>query len=152
MSHIVHTPFQKKSKRKISSIKKYYSINDNNSSTGFVDGNGTVTAKKEGIATITATTQDGNYKKYFTITVSTAGSSTDPGSNPNNPSASGNGTTNNPNASGNGTNTDASGNGTGAGNNGNPSQTEQSIMDNLGVTNDAAKQILDEAAKLGPRT
>ena len=33
--------------------------------------------------------------------------------------------------------------------NGNPSQTEQSVMDSLGVSNDAAKQILDEAAKLG---
>ena len=109
-----------------------------------VDENGKITGNKEGTATITATTEDGNHTKEFTITVTKAGSST----NPNNPSASGNGAnSNNPSASGNGTNPNnpnASGNASGT-----PTDTEKSIIDGLGVTVDTAKQILDEAAKLG---
>ena len=118
-----------------------------------VDEKGKITGNKEGTATITATTEDGNHTKEFTITVTKAGSSTDSGTDPNNPNASGNGTnTNNPNASGNGTNAtnpNGPGNGTGSGTSGTPTDTEKSIIDGLGVTADTAKQILDEAAKLG---
>ena len=166
-----------------------------------VDENGKITAKKEGVATITATTQDGDYKKEFTITVSKAeGPAAPTGITAVAPTTAGGsdgklvGVNNTMEYSTNkdftdakdctgsevtglpagtyyvrvketdttkagaevavtvpeaGSSTSGNGTGTGSGNNGNPSQTEQSVMDSLGVSNDAAKQILDEAAKLG---
>ncbi len=194
---------------------KYSSTDDSIVS---VDENGTVTAKKEGAASITATTQEGNYTKVFTITVSkadgpaaptgitavsptTAGGSDGKMVGVNNTmeystnkaftdakdcignevtglpagtyyvrvketdttkagadvavtvpqagsSPSGNGNTSQPSPSPSG-NGDTSQPGSSTSGNGNASQTEQSVMDNLGVTNDTAKQILNEAAKLG---
>ena len=157
-----------------------------------VDENGTVTAKKEGVATITATTQDGNYKKEFTITVSKAeGPAAPTGITAVAPTTTGGsdgklvGVNNAMEYSTNKDFTDAkdcTGSevtglpagtyyvrvkatdttkagadvaitvpeaGSSTSGNGNPSQTEQSVMDSLGVSNDTAKQILDEAAKLG---
>lgn len=183
-----------------------------------VNENGTVTAKKEGIVSITATTQEGNYTTVFTIAVSkadgpaaptgitavaptTAGGSDGKLVGVNNtmeystnknftdakdctgnevtslpagtyyvrvketdttkagadvavtvPQA-GSSTSGNGNTSQTGSSTSGNGNtsqtGPSTSGNGNTSQTQQSVMDNLGVTNDTAKQILDETSKLG---